>query len=210
MKWSSVLLFGILIAGMVVFAGCTREGSSPSVAATPASPSPALSTSALAAADAPANFTLAESRVKTPDEVANRAKDLGWEDGYLVKFSGTADGQTAITQNLVTYPAASIPVIMRTIESEAMGETGRVFTPLPSPGLGESSYAFSGKADTRSASPQNGNPLQIVTPGTGQKPDMVEIIFTKGSTIEILRMEGPGTDYAILRNLSGTAWARLP
>ena len=201
---------------MVIGAGCTQSGNTNFP--TPASPSsPALTPSpgllALTAADAPVNYTIAESRMKTSAEVGTLAKDLGWQGGYIVKFSsqpGTGQGPTEIIQNIVTYPVAALPQIMQVAEASEKADAGMVFTSLPAPGLGESGLAFSGKANTQAAVQQNTNPLVPETASVSVKQDMVEIIFIKGSPMEVLRMNGPGADYAILRGFAETAYAKIP
>jgi hypothetical protein len=215
MKWSSHFLVGIFLTGMLLCAGCTQSAGTPGTDATPAGSVPVLPLSALAltAADAPANYTLTESRVKAPGEVGSLAKELGWQDGYIVTFSstpGTGEGPTEIVQNLVTYPASTIPSIVRISKTNEMNDQGLTTTLLPSPGLGNSSYAFSGTPSGMAAADQNNNPLVQVSGSVPARQDMAEIIFSKGSTMEVLRMNGPGANYSVIRELAETAYARLP
>jgi hypothetical protein len=214
MKWLSHVLVGIFLTVMLLCAGCTQTSGTPGPAATPAGSIPVLPLSALAltAADAPANYTLTESRVKAPGEVRSLAKELGWQDGYIVTFSstpGTKEGSTEIVQNLVTYPASTIPSIVQISKTNEMNDQGLTTILLPSPGLGNSSYAFSGTPSGVVAANQK-NLLEQTSGSVPARQEMVEIIFSKGSTMEILRMTGPGANYSVIRGLAEIAYARLP
>jgi hypothetical protein len=215
MKLSTVLILCLFIACTAIGAGCTQLGNTPGPVATSASPAPALSPGALAltAADAPANYTLVQSRGKSPDEVGKLAKELGWQNGYVVAFSsrpGTGKGQTKIVQNIVTYPDASIVRVVQITKTNEMASKDLLITSLPSPGLGDDSIAFTGTANGQGATQQNNNPLVQETAGGKGTEDMVEIIFSRGSTMEVLRMTGPDASYATLRALAETAYARIP
>lgn len=216
MKWLPVFLIFILFTAMVFGAGCTQAGEPATIPAAPAQPSPdsSLSSFALTAADTPANYTLVESRAKTPDEVKNLAMNLGWAGGYVVKYSGMPDdkmGPTEITQTIATYPAASIPEILALADTNDRADRELVITGLPSPGLGKDSRAFSGKATSQIVlRPDTGDPLSSGTLKGSLKQDMVEIIFAKDSTMEVLRMTGPHADYATLKPLAEKAFSKLP
>ena len=86
-----------------------------------------------------------------------------------------------------------------------------IFTNLSSPALGSYSQAFSGTAHTLIIpEPVNGNlPGPGSVEGTVQQ-DFVEIIFSKGDILEVLRMTGEGADYATLASLAQKAYAKIP
>jgi hypothetical protein len=216
MKWIPFFLFGLVIGAMVIGAGCTRTdgaGAAPSVA-TPASPQSPLAGFALTAADVPQNFTLVESRAKTSEEVSSLAKNLGWSGGYVVRFSGMADhpqGATEIVQTITTYPSANLSEIVTVAEANDRADRDLVFTDLPDPGLGKDSRAFSGRPLAQVVLHENTrDPLSSGSFQGTLKQGMVEIIFTKGPAFEVLRMTGPGADYATLLPLARKSSARLP
>jgi hypothetical protein len=215
MKWLPAFIFGILIAAMVTGTGCMQPGihSGPAVTSPPATQVFSLESMALTGADAPANFTLVERRAKTADEVAKVAKDLGWQGGYVVKYThqpGTGTGICEITQSLVSYPNEAIPGIIETSRKNDMMDTGRVYSTLPSPGLGDLSIAFMGKSNANIVVHPDNNAVVLDSATGSVSSDMAEILFTRGSTLEVMRMSGACTDYSILQNLSKTAYARLP
>jgi hypothetical protein len=216
MKWLSVFLSCILIGAMIFGSGCTKADSPAAIPATPAQPATVLSLSsyALSVADAPVNYTLTESRTKTSDEVGSIAKSLGWAGGYVVKYSGMPDdkmGPTTITQTITTYPAANMPEILALMDKNDRADKELTITALPSPDLGKDSRAFSGKAISQIVMKEKtGDPLNTGTLQGSFKQDIVEIIFAKGSTIEVLRMSGPHADYAMLKSLAEKAYAKIP
>jgi hypothetical protein len=213
MKGLPIIVSVLLLTGLLLGAGCTQAGTGATPPSSPAA-APDLSTCALTAADAPPNFTVTESRAKTPGEVGNLAQSLGWSGGYVVKFTGPQDspmGATEITQTITTYPAARMSEIAALVETNDRADNELTFTTLPSPGLGDSSSAFSGKAIGQIVvRPDTGNPL-ITTSAKGSfKQDMAEIIFAKGSTLEVFRMTGPDASITTLQGLAEKAYARIP
>ena len=213
MKWLQFIIIASLITGMAVLAGCTQQGSVPA----PATP-PALSASihslALTAADAPVNYTLVSSREKTATEVGSLARNLGWESGYVVTYSGYPDnkmGETLITQTITTYPADRMNEIRTLIETNDKADNELVITDLPSPGLGENSFAFSGKATSQIVlRPKTDDPLSHGSMEGSLKQDITEIGFVKGSTLEVLKMTGPNTNYPELHAMAEKAYAKMP
>lgn len=216
MKWSWVGLTCLVLGAILFSAGCLQEGNT---SATPPTRVTALQGSplagfALSENDAPVNYTMVTNRAKTPDEVGGLAKELGWESGYVVEYSGLPDhpmGPTTITQSITTYPSANMPKIAELIETNDKADRELVITALPSPALGENSRAFSGKAGAQIVlRPDKEDPLASGSLKGSFKQDIVEIIFTKGSTLEVLRMTGPHADYATLLALAEKAYAIIP
>jgi hypothetical protein len=86
-----------------------------------------------------------------------------------------------------------------------------LFSNLSSPPFGSYRWAFSGTANTLvTPEPDNVNP-----PGSGSfegtvQQDFVEIIFSKGDLLEVLRITGPGADYSTLANLAQKAYKKIP
>lgn len=211
MKWLPVVLFVLFVIGLSLGAGCTQSAHPEDI---PAAPAPLLADLALTAADAPDNYTLVESRAKTADEVGSLAQDLGWQGGYVVTYSGMPDhpmGPTEISQTITTYPAANILDLVAFVNTNDRADPELIITPLPPPGLGEQSHAFSGKAGSQIVVRENkGDPLMTGSLKGSLKQDVVEIIFAKGTTLVVLRMTGPYADYALLRELAEKAYAKLP
>lgn len=206
----------IALCVLVLAAGCSQAGSSvkqiPSPEISPTVPAPA--TLLLTAADIPAGYTLTESRVKTPADVGEMAKSLGWESGYIVRFTGPAGqsllGPTEITQTITRYQSRDIGQIAALIEKNDKTDSELTFTTLPSPGIGTASSAFTGKAIGQIVVRTDpGNPMGAPQ-GTGSfKQDMAEIIFAQGTAVEVLRMTGPDANITVLEDLARKAYGKL-
>ena len=211
MKWLPIVLFALLIMLITLGAGCTQAAPGQDL---PTAPQSSLAALALTAADAPENFTLVESREKSADEVGSLAKDLGWQGGFVVTYSGMPDhpmGATEISQTLTTYPAANMPDLVAFVITNDQADPELIITPLPAPGLGEQSHAFWGKARSQIVVRENkGDPLMSGSLKGSLKQDIVEIIFAKDTTLVVLRMTGPYADYALLRDLAEKAYLKLP
>ncbi|HWS22314.1 MAG TPA: hypothetical protein VN227_06710 [Methanoregula sp.] len=213
MSSSRGLIIAILVCSLVLATGC----SGPAGTAAP-SPSPpeliTLESLVLTPSDIPQNFTLRESRVKNSTEVSKLARDLGWQQGYVVRFTRPPEGisgQIEILQTVTRYPAKNIPAIAARAEKQERSDTALIFTNLSSPALGSYSQAFSGTVQTLIIpEPVTGN---LSGPGSVEgtvKQDFVEIIFSKGDILEVLRMTGEGADYATLTSLAQKAYAKIP
>jgi hypothetical protein len=213
MSSSRYLITAILVSSLILAAGCTgRAGTA--VPAAPAPESITYESLALTSSEIPQNFTLQESRAKNPAEVSKLARDLGWQQGYVVCFTrppeGTS-GQTEILQTITRYPANNIPAIAVLIEKQERSDNTMIFTSLSSPALGSYSQAFSGTVNILIIpEPDNGNLLGSGPVGETARQDFVEIIFSKGDILEILRMTGPDPDYATLASLTQKAYNRIP
>ena len=57
--------------------------------------------------------------------------------------------------------------------------------------------------------PDNGNPLGSGSAGGTVQQDFVEIIFSKGDILEVLRITGPGADYLTLASLTQKAYNKI-
>jgi hypothetical protein len=213
MSRAPYLIIAILVCSLILAAGCTgRNGT-----VAPAVPTPAfitLESLVLTPSEVPQNFTLHESRVKNTTEVGKLARDLGWQQGYIVRFIRPLEGipgQTEILQTVTWYPAKNIPTIAALAEKQEQSDNTMIFTNLSSPPLGSYSQAFSGTANPRmTPEPDNGNLLGSgPVEGTVQQ-DFFEIIFSKGDILEVIRMTGPGADYVTLAGLAQKAYNKIP
>ena len=202
-----------LVCSLILAAGCTG----PAVTAVPAVPTPAgimLESLVLTPSEVHQNFTLHESRAKNSTDVSKIARDLGWKQGYVVRFVRSPEGvpgQTEILQTITLYPAKNIPAIAELAEKQELSDKNMLFSNLSSPTLGNYSRAFSGTVNTlMTPEPYNGNPLGSGPVGGTVQQDFVEIIFSKGDILEVLRMTGPGADYSTLVSLAQTAYNKIP
>jgi len=213
MRSSRGLIIAILVCSLVLASGCTW----PAGTAAPAPSNPeqiTLESLVLTPSEIPQNFTLSESRVKNSNEVSKLARDLGWQQGYVVRFTRPPEGisgRIEILQTVTQYPAKNIPAIAALAEKQERSDNTMIFTNLSSPALGSYSQAFSGTAHTLIIpEPVTGNlPGPGSVEGTVQQ-DFVEIIFSKGDILEVLRMTGEGADYATLTGLAQKAYAKIP
>lgn len=218
MHISPLLLFLLVISAAVFCAGCTQNPSS-QVPVTPLTvPVANPSQISLAQPDAPQGFSLVESRAKTPDEVSKLALDLGWQDGYVVRFISPAQGEkgdSEIIQSIAIYPERTIKEVIAIAEQQGQFDSDLTYTNLPVQGLGNNARAFTGKASKQIlVKPTDANPVfagmdknevQAVS-----KSDVAEIIFSKGNTFEVFRMTGPAPDTALLIDLAKKAYAKIP
>jgi len=213
MSSSRGFIIAILVCSLVLATGCT--GLAGTAAPAPSTPEQiTLESLVLTPSEIPQNFTLSESRVKNSTDVSKLARDLGWQQGYVVRFTRPPEGisgRIEILQTVTQYPAKNIPAIAALAEKQERSDNTMIFTNLSSPALGSYSQAFSGTAHTLIIpEPVTGNP-----PGPGSvegtvQQDFVEIIFSKGDILEVLRMTGEGADYATLTSLAQKAYAKIP
>jgi hypothetical protein len=211
MKWIQVIPVVLSMLVIIMIAGC-MQAAPPAEA--PGEPISSLSDFALLASDAPANYTLVESRVKTVDEMGDLAKSLGWQGGFVVRFAGMTDnpsGATEIIQTITIYPEKRMPEIVTLVDTNDRADPELVITTLPSPDLGENSHAFIGRAGSQIVMRGNSdNPLAPASRQGQVRQDRVEIIFARGPTLEVIKMTGPDADYATLSALAEKAYAKLP
>ena len=213
MNSSQYLIILFLVISLAFAAGCT-QGSGTSVPATPAPPPTPLESLVLSQSEVPQNFTLVESRAKNSTDVGQLAMALGWQDGFVVRFTRPADGEhgpVVILQTITRYPPKNIPGIAELIEKQERADSNMTFSNLSSPALGSYSQAFSGTAITRIIQqPDPVNPQEnVLVLGTIQQ-DFIEIIFSKGDILEILRLTGPEPDLSTLTSLAQKAYNKIP
>ena len=219
MQKSLHLLIFLFLCGAVFCAGCTQSAPQETIAPVPGTATVIDSAQlGLTQSDVPQEFTREESRAKTPADVSNLAMELGWQDGYVVRFSSPADdekGKTTIIQTIAIYPERTIADVITLAEQQDRSDRDLTYTDLPVQGLGDNARAFSGTAvadilvKPADASPvfssMNTDEVQAVF-----KNNVAEIIFSKGKTFEVFRMTGPSPDTALLVNLAKKAYAKIP
>jgi hypothetical protein len=219
MQFPSFLVI-LILAGTAVFtAGCT-QATGPVLPSTPVSGTvSALKDLAFGPADLPACFSLAEQHVRSSGDVGTLARDLGWQDGYMVTYSCPAEGPdpTVIVQSLAVYPAENLPGIafMADMQDRAF-DANRTYENLTFPGQDTALRGFYGRsigAQDFGISPgipgmRGGG--DVPEPNAVSGSDVAEIIICRGTTVEVLKMSGPGTNVTLLKDLAGKALAKIP
>jgi hypothetical protein len=224
MRSLTSLVITALICGALAVAGCTTA---PAATTAPA-PAPAVTLSSLVLdhTDLPdESYILTINREKDPSEMGELAKSLGWRAGYVVEYTTTKDVpagfQNVITQTLTTYPESSMPEIIQYIVKADKSYSDLVYTDFPAPGLGKNGMIFVGNARFPSS-------MVLVTvptaPGALSAAEALkepayertggqifaEAIFSKGTTLEVIRMTGPAPDPQVLTGIAQKAYAKIP
>jgi hypothetical protein len=207
------LIITILVCFLILAAGCTvrntTTGNPPSKTARLPFESLVLTPS-----DVPPNFTLVESRAKNVTEVGNLAISLGWQQGYVVRYARSpkgVSGNSEILHTIVLYPEKNIPAIAELIERQERSDSNMTFSNLSSPSLGNYSHAFSGKENLRIIN-KSDNVFLLEYDSTREtiQQDFIEIIFSKGDILEIIRLTGPESDFSTLSSLAQKAYNKIP
>ena len=108
--------------------------------------------------------------------------------GYEATFSREKpSGSVRIGQAVLVMPADQLAGVAARYTS--LGNQGTTFTPLPDPGIGDSSSAYRMVSNT--------------------KNEYYVIIFTKMDVAEILMTGGTGADYEQLKTVAKTAEAKI-
>jgi len=213
MSTSRHLIITILVCFLILAAGCTvRDTKAINSLSTPARLP--LESLVLTPSDVPQNFTLVESRAKNASEVGNLARSLGWQQGYVVRYARSPEGVSGnaeILHTIVLYPEKNIPAIADLIERQERSDSNMTFSNLSSPALGNYSHAFSGKENIRIIN-KSDNVFLLEYDSTREtiQQDFIEIIFSKGDILEIIRLTGPGSDFSTLSSLAQKAYSKTP
>jgi len=218
-SWSVPVIF---VAALILCAGCT---SAP--AANPAAPVPTqgpanstLTAYTLASSDLPAGWTLLSSREKTAAEMSTAAKNLGWQDGYVVVYTLPANataGTCTLTQTVTRYSGQNMSALVSLVATNERKVGGLAFTDLPSPATGSDTRAFAAVLvnATPSATPTGGMASIAFESQTPVATDgYVEVVFAKGDILDVIRMSGTcppyeTIPYEMLASLGKTAYTKL-
>jgi hypothetical protein len=155
--------------------------------------------------------------VKTPGDVGQLAKELGWQSGYEVTYTCPSkySRPAVIVQSLAVYPAENMAGIASMVdEQDCPG--GYICQDLVFPDPGSPMRGFYGKASETQASGQSSRTYlvsegrEVPAPVAISGGDVMEIIFFKGTVFEVLKMTGPGTNATVLRDMARNASARIP
>lgn len=220
MHKSRILLVTLVICAAIFSAGCTQNSTS-QLQVTPVTTSVNVANPAqlaLTQSDVPQGFTLVESKAKTAADVSKLALELGWQNGYGVRFISPAQdarGANEIVQSIAIYQERTIKDVIAMAEQQGRSDADLTYTDLTVMGLGNNARAFSGKASAQILlKPTQDNPLftgknENEVPAVF-KTEVTEIIFSKGNTFEVLIMTGPSPDTALLFDLAKKAYAKIP
>jgi len=214
-----MLLITLVICAAIFSAGCTQNSSSQvPVLVTTSVPVANPAQLALTQSDVPQGFTLVESKAKTNADVSKLALDLGWQDGYMVRFISPvqdARGANEIVQSIAIYQERTIKDVIAMAEQQGRSDIDLTYTDIPVQGLGNNARAFYGKASAQIL--LKPTPANQLIPGMDKnavpaifKNEVAEIIFSKGNTFEVLVMTGPSPDTALLIELAKKAYAKIP
>lgn len=218
MKAIHLLILPLLVCAALLGAGCTTAPTSATPAPGQAASTTDLALLALTPSDVPQNFTLVSGAARNPADVGSLARNLGWEGGYTVKFTGPAgtNGLKAeITQSIARYPAASIPNVMVMADTQDRTDTDLEYTNITMGTAAFTGRGFVGKAPAELyIKPVNANPIVAGSENhdvsAELKSDVAEIIFSKGNILEVIRMSGPGATMESVTSLAEKAYAKIP
>jgi hypothetical protein len=220
MHLSGYLFISLVCCMALICAGCIQSPASPVSVTSATGPVPVGDPEqlALTQSDMPLGFTLVESRAKTSADLSKIAMELGWQGGYVARFTGPAAGGmggSEIVQSIAIYPEKTIPDVITLAEQQGRSDSSLVYSDLTVRGLGENARAFSGKAGMQvTIKPTPANPV-VAGMKSGEVQavstnDVAMIIFSKGNTFEAFRMTGPSADTALLLELALKAYAKIP
>jgi hypothetical protein len=207
------LIITILVCFLLLAAGCTMSDiKGVNTESTPARLP--LELMVLTPLDVPQNFTLVESRAKNATDIGNLALSLGWQQGYAVRYARSPEdgtGSAEILQTIALYPEKNIPAVAELIERQERSDNTMTFSDLSSPSLGNYSHAFSGKETVRMMNKSDDVfLLEYDSAKVTIQQDFIEIIFSKGDILEIIRLTGPGSDFSTLSRLAQKAYNKIP
>jgi hypothetical protein len=217
MQSSALVFFSLTIAGLVLVSGCT-QGTTPAATTTPLPAAGSdLRALALVPADLPACFSLTSEQVKTPGDVGRLANDLGWQAGYAVTFtcpSADKGEPTVILHSLAVYPAENMPVIAAMVDMQDRSTPGLVYENLTFPGREAEMRGFYGRTGNMEAGNVSAGDYLInggeAGSGTTSRNDIAEIVISRDTTFEVLRMSGPVTNATLLSDLAKTVLFKIP
>ena len=207
------LIITILVCFLILAAGCTARDIK-RVNTESTLPSLPLESMVLTLSDVPQNFTLVESRAKNSTDVGNLALSLGWQQGYVVRYIRSMEsgsGSAEILHTIALYPEKNIPAVAELIERQERSDKNMTFSNLSSPSLGNYSHAFSGMKTLQILSTSD-NVFLLEYDSTEEtiQQDFIEIIFSKGDILEIIRLTGPESDFSTLSQLAQKAYNKIP
>jgi hypothetical protein len=151
---------------------------------------------ALQLSDVPPDYLLKDRTVVAYSEVSPLAHDLGWRQGYTVRFyrlNKEKDDLTGIHQSISIYPPENIGKVY-SLETEGIlsGLNSSTRYEIPFPIIGDQSIAF-----------------REIRIGDSQDFAMYTVIFKKKNVFETITMGGTSTDYETLKDVVRKAADRI-
>lgn len=215
-------VLALVVCSMLAVAGCTTNAAP----AAPATHTPSVSLAPLAIdrTDLPDGYVLTMSRAKTEAEMSSLAKSLGWQAGYVAEYTqsgGENPTGCVVLHTLATYPESSMPDIINYVNKTEHSYSNVIYTDFPVTGLGTGSKAFIGGVQN------NGMPVAETTTGSSSLPvaaetigektrentydqNFVEVVFSKGTTFEVIRMSCTAIDAEQAIAIAQKAYKKIP
>lgn len=216
MHFSHSLIIVFLIFAAAIAAGCTQGTGTAAPEVTGPVTGPDLQDLSIRQSDVPACFSVTDQHTKTPGEVGQLAKELGWQAGYEVTYTcaEAGAGPTVLVHSLAAYPAVNMPGIVAMVDKQDRA-AGFLYEDLEFPDKDPSLRGFYGKAGATAVTGSTAGTGQLAGTGSPEisantRGDVAEIIISRGTYLSVLKMNGPGTNATILRDLALVAYARIP
>ena len=210
MHLSSCLIVSILVLA-VIGSGCTAP-SGP--ASPPVSTTPLLTDLALNASELPTCFSFTQGHTKTSSEVGTLARDLGWENGYVVTFTCPEgmNESTVLVQSIAIYPAENMQGIAAMVNKQDR-QDGFTYQETWDPDQRVFIHGFYGTSNQTQSSG-----ISDVMYGDSNQPEpnrlsgyaSAEFVLFRKNVFEVVKMTGPGTNATVIHDIARTAAMKIP
>lgn len=218
MRSSIILILAILLCVALAVAGCTSETKTPPAATATAISLPSI---ALDRTDLPEGYVLTMSKLKTSSDISPLAQSLGWQAGYVVEYTKSTAPGTVVLHSLAGYPAASMPNVLDYVNKADRSCSDLEYFDIGVTGIGDNSRAFIGYIPNKDQVPivttvPAAGPLSDIAVSTeGSKTvtcgqGYLEIVFTKGNVLEVIRFSGPVIDDKEAIAIAQKAYSKIP
>ncbi len=218
MRSIHTLVLAILLCGVLAVAGCTSSTANPPPVTATAISLPSI---ALDRTDLPEGYVLTMSRLKTDADVSPLARSLGWQAGYVVEYTKSTAPGTVVLHSLAGYQESSMPDVIDYINKADRSCSDLEYFDIGATGIGDNSRAFIGYIPNKDQIPvitiaPAAGPLSDISVSTeGSKTvtcgqGYLEIIFTKGNVLEVLRFSGPVIDDKEAIAIAQKAYQKIP
>lgn len=212
------LVLAILLCGALAASGCTSGTANPPPVTATAISLPSI---ALDRTDLPEGYVLTMSKTKNVSDVSPLAQSLGWQAGYAVEYTKSTAPGTVVLHSLAGYKESSMPDVIDYVNRADRSCSDLNYYDIAVTGIGNSSRAFIGYMPNQDQIPvitiaPAAGPLDAVaiskegssTMTCGQ--NYVEIIFTKGNVLEVIRFNGPVIDDKEAIAIAQKAYKKIP
>lgn len=212
------LILAILLCGALAVAGCTSGTKTPPPVTATAISLPSI---ALDRTDLPEGYVLTMSKVKDVSDVSPLAQSLGWRSGYVAQYTKSVAPGTVILHSLAGYSEGNMPDVVDYVNKADRTCSDLNYFDIVVTGVGDNSRAFIGHIPN-----QEQVPVITIAPAAGPLSDVavskegtntvtcgqgyLEIIFTKGNVLEVIRFSGPVTDDKEAIAIAQKAYSKIP